>query len=113
MLDTTIAARRITRTLFYTQVAVSAGLIMMSTINSIAGMELSGKASWAGIPAAVFLVSADMILDGTSIKINSRTEGWAMRILAVGEDDLELNKGGRCCFSETETHPAGIRRALE
>jgi MFS family permease len=58
MLETNNAARRITRTLFFTQVAVSAGLIIMATINSIAGMELSGRASWAGIPAAVFLLSA-------------------------------------------------------
>lgn len=35
---------------------VSAGLIMMATVNSIAGMELSVRASWAGIPGTVFLL---------------------------------------------------------
>jgi len=30
---------------------------MMATVNSIAGMELSGKASWAGVPGAVFLLA--------------------------------------------------------
>lgn len=58
MEENQIIARKITRTLFFTQVAVSAGLIMMATVNSIAGMELSGRASWAGIPSAVSLVSA-------------------------------------------------------
>ena len=51
-------ARKITRTLFFAHVSVSAGLISISTITSIAGMELSGKASWAGVPGVVFLLAA-------------------------------------------------------
>ncbi|MFC2054625.1 MFS transporter [Chloroflexota bacterium] len=58
MKDLQKIARKITRTLFFSQVNVSAGLIMIATVSSIIGAELSGKATWAGVPSAVLLLSA-------------------------------------------------------
>lgn len=58
MKDLQKIARRITRTLFFSQVSVSAGLIMIATVSAIVGAELSGKATWAGVPSAVLLLSA-------------------------------------------------------
>jgi len=58
MKDLQKIARRITRTLFFSQVNVSAGLIMIATVSAIIGAELSGKATWAGVPSAVLLLSA-------------------------------------------------------
>jgi MFS family permease len=58
MKDLQKIARRITRTLFFSQVNVSAGLIMIATVSAIIGAELSGNASWAGVPSAVLLLSA-------------------------------------------------------
>jgi MFS family permease len=50
--------QKITRTLFFTQSIVSAGFITTATVNSIVGAELSGKSTWAGMPATVFLISS-------------------------------------------------------
>lgn len=50
-------ARRITRTLFLAQSAVSGGLIAMATVNAIAGADLSQVAMWAGLPSAVLLLA--------------------------------------------------------
>jgi len=58
MKDLQKIARRITRTLFFSQINVSAGLIMIATVSAIIGAELSGKATWAGVPSAVLLLSA-------------------------------------------------------
>ena len=58
MKDLQKITRRITRTLFFSQVNVSAGLIMIATVSAIVGAELSGKATWAGVPSAVVLLSS-------------------------------------------------------
>lgn len=49
--------RKITRTLFLSTSVVSAALITTSTVNSIAGAELSGVIAWAGIPTTIMLIS--------------------------------------------------------
>lgn len=51
-------ARKISRTLFFAQVVVSSGLIMMATVSAIAGAELSGRDAWAGVPSAVVLFAS-------------------------------------------------------
>ncbi|NQS91411.1 MAG: MFS transporter, partial [Chloroflexi bacterium] len=58
MKDSKDIARKITRTLFLAQSAVSAALITTGTVNSIVGAELSGKVAWAGLPVTVMLISA-------------------------------------------------------
>jgi MFS family permease len=49
-------ARKITATLFAAQSLGSAGFITAATINTIVGAQLSGHASWAGVPTAVYQV---------------------------------------------------------
>ena len=58
MRDYPTIARKISRTLFFTQVIVSSGLIMLATVNTIVGAELSGRDQWAGVPTAVFLLAS-------------------------------------------------------
>jgi len=55
MKDFSKVSRKITRTLFLAQSSVSAGLIALATVNAIAGAELSGVATWAGLPMAVLM----------------------------------------------------------
>jgi MFS family permease len=50
-------ARKITWTLFLSQSIFSAGLITMSTVNAIAGADLSGVTAWAGVPSMVLLLA--------------------------------------------------------
>ncbi len=50
------AARRITRTLFAAQSLGSAASVAIFPIIAIAGAKLSGHPSWAGVPAAVYLL---------------------------------------------------------
>ena len=57
MEDIQSIARKITRTLFFSQVSVSAALIMITTVSALVGAELSGEATWAGVPSAVVLLS--------------------------------------------------------
>ncbi len=52
------AAARITATLFVAQSLGSAGVIAAATIASIAGAQISGRTSLAGVPASVFQVGA-------------------------------------------------------
>jgi MFS family permease len=47
-------ARKITWTLFVAQALSSTGFLASATITSIVGADLSGRAEWAGIPAAVY-----------------------------------------------------------
>jgi MFS family permease len=51
-------ARKITWVLFANQSLASAGFIAAATLNSIIGTKLSGSASYAGVPSAVYLVGA-------------------------------------------------------
>jgi MFS family permease len=51
-------ARKITATLFISQSLVSAGTIAAATVFTIVGMELSGNATWAGLPGATFQLAA-------------------------------------------------------
>ena len=53
MRDYPAITRKITWTLFSAQSLVSAAMIAIATVNSIAGAELSGVIAWAGVPAAV------------------------------------------------------------
>lgn len=48
------AARKITWTLFVGQALSSTGFLASATVTSIVGAELSGRAEWAGVPAAVY-----------------------------------------------------------
>jgi MFS family permease len=47
-------ARKITITLFLAMSFGSAGFIVVATVNSIVGAQISGNPAWAGLPAAVF-----------------------------------------------------------
>lgn len=47
-------ARKIAWTLFVAQALSSTGFLASATITSIVGAELSGRAEWAGVPAAVY-----------------------------------------------------------
>lgn len=47
-------ARKITWTLFVGQALSSTGFLASATVTSIVGAELSGRAEWAGVPAAVY-----------------------------------------------------------
>jgi MFS family permease len=47
-------ARKITWTLFVAQALSSTGFLASATVTSIVGAELSGRAEWAGVPAAVY-----------------------------------------------------------
>jgi MFS family permease len=48
------AARKITWTLFVGQALSSTGFLASATVTSIVGADLSGRAEWAGLPAAVY-----------------------------------------------------------
>lgn len=54
--DHRTTARRITRTLFVAQSLGSAATVAIFPIVAIAGAQLSGRPSWAGVPAAVYLL---------------------------------------------------------
>lgn len=56
MKDYNSIARKITATLFGAQSLGSAGFITAATISTIAGAQLGGHASWAGVPSAVYQV---------------------------------------------------------
>ncbi len=53
---------------------------MMAAVNSIAGMELSGRASWAGVPGTVFLLATQA--DPCLGRLNGT--GWPARGLLFG-----------------------------
>lgn len=56
MTDYSKLARKITWVLFANQSLASAGFIASATLNSIIGAKLGGSASYAGLPAAVYLL---------------------------------------------------------
>ena len=58
MTDLSRVARKITWLLLANQSLSSAGFIASATINSIIGAQLSGSASFAGVPSAVYQVGA-------------------------------------------------------
>ncbi len=64
MPDFSAAARRITLTLFATQSLASAGFIAASTVGALAGAQLSGRPTWAGVPAAVYLLGSAFAAPG-------------------------------------------------
>ena len=49
-------ARKITRTLFVAQALSSTAFLASATVTSIIGADLSGRAAWAGVPGAVYLL---------------------------------------------------------
>jgi len=55
-MDLAAAARRITRTLFVAQSLASAATVAIFPVVSIIGARLSGRPSWAGVPAMVYLL---------------------------------------------------------
>jgi MFS family permease len=73
MRDYSNVARKITRTLFFSQSIVSAGLIAIATVNSIAGADLSGVPAWAGIPSTVIILAAAL-----------GAFGWGLLIERIG-----------------------------
>lgn len=78
-------ARRITWTLFATQSLGSAGFLISSTITPIVGAALSGRARWAGVPAAAYWVggAAGALLWGRLMDALGRRPTLALG-LAVG-----------------------------
>src|SRR5687768_4914586 len=58
MTDLSKLSRKITWIVFINQSLASAGFIASATINSIIGANLSGSASFAGVPSAVYLLGA-------------------------------------------------------
>ncbi len=64
MPDYAAAARRITLTLFAAQSVTSAGFVAASTVGALAGAQLSGRPTWAGVPAAVYLIGSAFAAPG-------------------------------------------------
>lgn len=58
MFDLAKTARKLTWVLFANQSLASAGFIASAALNSILGTQLTGNASFAGVPSAVYLVGA-------------------------------------------------------
>ncbi len=73
-------ARKITRTLFAVQSLGSAGFIASATISALVGAELSGRASWAGVPSGVYQLGAAFaaLLWGLSMDRLGRRGGIAL-----------------------------------
>jgi MFS family permease len=81
MTDFTRIARKITATLFVNQSLVSAGFIATATVSAIIGAELSGSATWAGVPGAVQQIGAAFAALGISA---SMARAGRRRGLALG-----------------------------
>jgi MFS family permease len=81
MTDYTRIARKITATLFVNQSLVSAGFIATATVSAIIGAELSGSATWAGVPGAVQQLGAAFAALGISA---SMARAGRRRGLALG-----------------------------
>lgn len=73
MRDYSNIASKITRTLFFSQSIVTAGLIAIATINAIAGADLSGVPAWAGVPSTVVILAAAL-----------GAYGWGLLIERIG-----------------------------
>lgn len=73
MRDYSNIARNITRTLFFSQSIVTAGLIAIATVNAIAGADLSGVPAWAGVPSTVVILAAAL-----------GAFGWGLLIERIG-----------------------------
>ncbi len=78
------AAARITTALFTAQALGSAGVLAAATIASIAGAEIGGRTSLAGVPAGVFQLGAAAAALGWSIASDrlGRRSGLALGLLA-------------------------------
>ncbi|HXF82042.1 MAG TPA: MFS transporter [bacterium] len=57
-MDLVRAARRITATLFAAQSLASAAQVAIFPVAAIVGARLAGRASWAGVPPAVFMIGS-------------------------------------------------------
>jgi MFS family permease len=57
-MDLARAARRITVTLFAAQSLASAAQVAIFPVAAIVGARLTGRASWAGVPPAVFMIGS-------------------------------------------------------
>jgi len=73
MRDYSSIARKTTRTLFFSGSIVTAGMIAIATVNSIAGADLSGVPAWAGIPSTVVILAAAL-----------GAFGWGLLIERIG-----------------------------
>lgn len=73
MRDYSNVASKITRTLFFSQSIVTAGLIAIATVNAIAGADLSGVPAWAGVPSTVVILAAAL-----------GAYGWGLLIARIG-----------------------------
>jgi MFS family permease len=73
MRDYSNVASKITRTLFFSQSIVTAGLIAIATVNAIAGADLSGVPAWAGVPSTVVILAAAL-----------GAYGWGLFIARIG-----------------------------
>lgn len=78
-------SRRITATLFATQSLARAAFIASGTVGAIVGMQLSGDAVWAGVPAAVLQLGGALaaVAVATTTERIGRRKGLALG-LGVG-----------------------------
>ena len=80
MTDFTRIARKITATLFVNQSLVSAGFIATATVSAIIGAELSGSATWAGVPGAVQQLGAAFAALGISAGMARAGRRWGLAL---------------------------------
>lgn len=74
-------SRRITTTLFATQSLARAAFIACGTVSALVGIQLSGDAAWAGVPAAVLQLAAAF----AALAVGATTELIGRRLgLALG-----------------------------
>ena len=82
------AAKRITWALFAAQGLSSTGFLASATVTSIVGADLSGRAEWAGVPAAVYqlgVAAASLVLGYAMDRFGRRLAlSVALAIGAVG-----------------------------
>lgn len=78
MMNHTKAARNITWTLFIAQSLGSAAFISTATINTIVGTRLSGNASLAGVPSAVFQVGVAFASLGLGFAMDRWGRRWGL-----------------------------------
>ncbi|HSR34378.1 MAG TPA: MFS transporter [Anaerolineae bacterium] len=88
-------SRRITTTLFATQSLARAAFIACGTVGALVGIQLSGSAAWAGVPAATLQLAgafAALVVGVTTERIGRRL-GLALG-LGVGVLGMGVAAGG-------------------
>ncbi len=134
MPDYAAVARRITLTLLAAQSLASAGFIAASTVGALAGAQLSGRPTWAGVPTAVYLLGGAFAAPGWGYAMDRLGRrralmlgmgvgvvGAAVAGLAVDAQTFALFLGGLLCmgaanavvqlgrFVAAEVHPPAER----